>query len=168
MINAQSKVEEMIWSLLVLSWCISWEEGDYCCLPCIVIFKYHAECLWPDIHFICSLPWQGLKAGTKKHKYERISEKKVSTSIEVDTVIIGLLESIFCTISWTILITCWLFQALCRGYPTEFASYFHYCRSLRFDDRPDYAYLKRIFCDLFIREGVKLIWHRVHLFCLCP
>ncbi|KAH1209412.1 Casein kinase 1-like protein 1 [Glycine max] len=29
-----------------------------------------------------SLPWQGLKAGTKKHKYERISEKKVSTSIE--------------------------------------------------------------------------------------
>lgn len=45
------------------------------------------------------------------------------------------------------------FQALCRGYPTEFASYFHYCRSLRFDDKPDYAYLKRIFRDLFIREG---------------
>ncbi|XP_027339559.1 casein kinase 1-like protein 1 isoform X2 [Abrus precatorius] len=74
-----------------------------------------------------SLPWQGLKAGTKKQKYERISEKKVSTSIE----------------------------ALCRGYPTEFASYFHYCRSLRFDDRPDYAYLKRIFRDLFIREGFQ-------------
>ncbi|KAL7152383.1 hypothetical protein ABFS83_04G093600 [Erythranthe nasuta] len=75
-----------------------------------------------------SLPWQGLKAGNKKQKYERISEKKVSTSIE----------------------------ALCRGYPTEFASYFHYCRSLRFDDKPDYAYLKRIFRDLFIREGFQL------------
>ncbi|OMO91680.1 hypothetical protein COLO4_18178 [Corchorus olitorius] len=74
-----------------------------------------------------SLPWQGLKAGTKKQKYEKISEKKVSTSIE----------------------------ALCRGYPTEFASYFHYCRSLRFDDKPDYAYLKRIFRDLFIREGFQ-------------
>ncbi|KAJ6803041.1 casein kinase 1-like protein 2 isoform X1 [Iris pallida] len=74
-----------------------------------------------------SLPWQGLKAGTKKQKYERISERKVSTSIE----------------------------ALCRGYPTEFASYFHYCRSLRFDDKPDYAYLKRIFRDLFIREGFQ-------------
>ncbi|GAU34795.1 hypothetical protein TSUD_205990 [Trifolium subterraneum] len=74
-----------------------------------------------------SLPWQGLKAGTKKQKYDRISEKKVSTSIE----------------------------ALCRGYPTEFASYFHYCRSLRFDDKPDYAYLKRIFRDLFIREGFQ-------------
>ncbi|TYI17291.1 hypothetical protein ES332_A07G013400v1 [Gossypium tomentosum] len=74
-----------------------------------------------------SLHWQGLKAGTKKQKYEKISEKKVSTSIE----------------------------ALCRGYPTEFASYFHYCRSLRFDDKPDYAYLKRIFRDLFIREGFQ-------------
>ncbi|MED6145471.1 Casein kinase 1-like protein 2 [Stylosanthes scabra] len=74
-----------------------------------------------------SLPWQGLRAGTKKQKYEKISEKKVTTSIE----------------------------ALCRGYPTEFASYFHYCRSLRFDDRPDYAYLKRIFRDLFIREGFQ-------------
>ncbi|KAJ8560114.1 hypothetical protein K7X08_004172 [Anisodus acutangulus] len=74
-----------------------------------------------------SLPWQGLKAGTKKQKYEKISEKKVSTSIET----------------------------LCWGYPTEFASYFHYCRSLRFDDKPDYAYLKRIFRDLFIREGFQ-------------
>ncbi|MCO5613519.1 hypothetical protein L7F22_067796 [Adiantum nelumboides] len=74
-----------------------------------------------------SLPWQGLKAGTKKQKYERISEKKMSTSIE----------------------------ALCKAYPSEFSSYFHYCRSLRFDDKPDYAYLKRIFRDLFIREGFQ-------------
>jgi casein kinase 1 len=72
-----------------------------------------------------SLPWQGLKAGNKKQKYDKISEKKVSTSIET----------------------------LCRGHPTEFASYFHYCRSLRFDDKPDYAYLKRLFRNLFIREG---------------
>lgn len=33
---------------------------------------------------LCSLPWQGLKAGTKKQKYEKISEKKVNTSIEVN------------------------------------------------------------------------------------
>jgi len=46
-----------------------------------------------------------------------------------------------------------LVQVLCKNYPSEFASYFHYCRSLRFDDKPDYAYLKRIFRDLFIREG---------------
>ncbi|AQL07296.1 hypothetical protein ZEAMMB73_Zm00001d047686 [Zea mays] len=46
-------------------------------------------------------------------------------------------------------------QALCRGYPTKFASYFHYCRSLRFEDAPDYQYLKRLFRDLFIREDIE-------------
>jgi serine/threonine protein kinase len=30
-----------------------------------------------------SLPWQGLKAGTKKQKYEKISEKKMLTPVEV-------------------------------------------------------------------------------------
>jgi hypothetical protein len=30
-----------------------------------------------------SLPWQGLKAGTKKQKYDKISEKKMLTPVEV-------------------------------------------------------------------------------------
>lgn len=29
-----------------------------------------------------TLPWQGLKANTKRQKYEKISEKKMCTSIE--------------------------------------------------------------------------------------
>ncbi|KAG5004509.1 hypothetical protein JHK82_028525 [Glycine max] len=74
-----------------------------------------------------SLPWQGLRAGTKKQKYDKISEKKMLTPIEV----------------------------LCKSYPLEFTSYFHYCRSLRFEDKPDYSYLKRLFRDLFIREGYQ-------------
>ncbi|KAL3365044.1 hypothetical protein AABB24_010274 [Solanum stoloniferum] len=74
-----------------------------------------------------SLPWQGLKAGTKKQKYDKISEKKMLTPIEV----------------------------LCKSYPSEFISYFQYCRSLRFEDKPDYSYLKRLFRDLFIREGYQ-------------
>ncbi|VVA14829.1 PREDICTED: casein kinase [Prunus dulcis] len=72
-----------------------------------------------------SLPWQGLKAATKKQKYDKICEKKLSTPIEV----------------------------LCKSHPVEFASYFHYCHSLTFDQRPDYAFLKRLFRDLFSREG---------------
>ncbi|XP_020518157.1 casein kinase 1-like protein 10 [Amborella trichopoda] len=72
-----------------------------------------------------SLPWQGLKAGTKKQKYDKIREKKMLTPIEV----------------------------LCKSHPLEFISYFHYCRSLWFEDKPDYSYLKRLFRDLFIREG---------------
>lgn len=63
--------------------------------------------------------------------------------------VIGFLKNIS---SWN-LTAILLLQALCRGYPAEFASYFHYCRSLRFEDKPDYAYLKRILRDLFIREG---------------
>eukprot|EP00297_Palpitomonas_bilix_P013539 CAMPEP_0113901434 /NCGR_PEP_ID=MMETSP0780_2-20120614/21248_1 /TAXON_ID=652834 /ORGANISM="Palpitomonas bilix" /LENGTH=369 /DNA_ID=CAMNT_0000894039 /DNA_START=86 /DNA_END=1198 /DNA_ORIENTATION=- /assembly_acc=CAM_ASM_000599 len=74
-----------------------------------------------------SLPWQGLKAATKKQKYDKISEKKLSTPIET----------------------------LCRGYPAEFASYLNYTRSLRFDDKPDYAWLRRLFRELFFREGYK-------------
>merc|ERR1719482_1723433 len=30
-----------------------------------------------------------------------------------------------------------------KGNPTEFVTYLNYCRSLRFEDRPDYAYLRR-------------------------
>ena len=32
---------------------------------------------------VFSLPWQGLKAATKKQKYDKICEKKLSTRIEV-------------------------------------------------------------------------------------
>ncbi|ERM98690.1 hypothetical protein AMTRI_Chr05g66890 [Amborella trichopoda] len=74
-----------------------------------------------------SLPWQGLKAATKKQKYEKICEKKLSTPIEV----------------------------LCKSHPVEFASYLHYCHSLTFDQRPDYGFLKRLFRDLFSREGYQ-------------
>ncbi|KAG2325887.1 hypothetical protein Bca52824_008615 [Brassica carinata] len=75
-----------------------------------------------------SLPWQGLKGGTKKQKYDKISEKKMLTPVEI----------------------------LCKSHPSEFTSYFHYCRSLRFEDKPDYSYLRRLFRDLFIREGYQL------------
>ena len=63
-----------------------------------------------------SLPWQGLKAATKKQKYDMISEKKMSTPVEV----------------------------LCRGSPSEFGTYLNYCRSLKFADKPDYSYLRKV------------------------
>nr|KAJ0220344.1 hypothetical protein LSAT_V11C200068690 [Lactuca sativa] len=44
-------------------------------------------------------------------------------------------------------------EVLCKSSPTEFIQYFHYCRSLRFEDKPDYSYLKRLFRELFTREG---------------
>lgn len=72
-----------------------------------------------------SLPWQGLQAATRMQKYEKICETKLNTPIEV----------------------------LCKSCPVEFASYFHYCRSLTFDQRPDYGYLKRLFRELFTSKG---------------
>ena len=35
----------------------------------------------------------------------------------------------------------------------EFSTYLNYCRQLRFEDRPDYAYLRQLFRNLFHREG---------------
>lgn len=74
-----------------------------------------------------SLPWQGLKANTKKQKYLRILERKQSTHPDV----------------------------LCKSYPSEFRDYFAHCSSLGFEDRPDYRYLKRLFKDLFERSGFE-------------
>ncbi|KAJ3105985.1 serine/threonine protein kinase [Phlyctochytrium planicorne] len=71
-----------------------------------------------------SLPWQGMKAATRRQKYDRIM-KKMTTPAEV----------------------------LCRGFPNEFAVYMNYIRSLGFDDKPDYNYLRKLFRDLFIRQG---------------
>lgn len=60
-----------------------------------------------------SLPWQGLKAPTNKQKYEKIGQRKQTTSI----------------------------NELCFGFPIQFAQYLTYVRGLRFEEDPDYAYL---------------------------
>jgi len=73
-----------------------------------------------------SLPWQGLKAHTKKEKYNKIKVKKRDTPVEV----------------------------LCEQLPGEFATYLHYCRALRFEDKPDYAYIRRVFRNFFYRRGL--------------
>ncbi|KAI8333318.1 kinase-like domain-containing protein [Chlamydoabsidia padenii] len=72
-----------------------------------------------------SLPWQGLKAATNKQKYERIGEKKQSTSI----------------------------KDLCAGYPAEFAIYLQYVRKLGFEENPDYDFLRELFNKILKEEG---------------
>lgn len=46
-------------------------------------------------------------------------------------------------------------EELCRGHPAEFASFLVYCRSLGFEDEPDYNYLRKMFRDLFIGQGLE-------------
>ena len=74
-----------------------------------------------------SLPWQGLRAADKRAKYEKIKQKKLSTTSEM----------------------------LCKGYPEEFVQYFKYVSELKFDEDPDYGYLRKLFRDLFVRSGFQ-------------
>ncbi|OUM57789.1 hypothetical protein PIROE2DRAFT_17112 [Piromyces sp. E2] len=72
-----------------------------------------------------SLPWQGLKAATNKQKYERICEKKQTTTLD----------------------------ELCGEFPNEFKIYMNYVRTLKFDEQPDYEYLRNLFNKVLSRMG---------------
>ncbi|XP_061500653.1 casein kinase I [Anopheles gambiae] len=82
-----------------------------------------------------SLPWQGLQGVNKFQRNERIMEKKLATSIE----------------------------DLCAGLPEEFGSYLQYCRSMSFDEQPDYQYWISTFREVLSANELKydLIfdWH---------
>ncbi len=81
------------------------------------------------------LPWQGIRANSKHEKYQKIMEKKMATTPEV----------------------------LCKGYPSkhsslsivELVTYLKYVKSLKFEDRPDYSYLRRLLKELFVKSGYE-------------
>lgn len=62
------------------------------------------------------LPWQGLKANSKKEKYQKILERKMSMPI----------------------------QQMCGSAPAEFGTFLQYCRKLKFEEQPDYNFLRRL------------------------
>ncbi|XP_065772809.1 casein kinase I-like [Muntiacus reevesi] len=68
-----------------------------------------------------SLPWEGLQAATMKETLDKISDMKITTSVDV----------------------------LCNGFPIQFAMYLKHCRALSFEEAPDYTYLRRLFRLLF-------------------
>lgn len=72
---------------------------------------------------------KGLKAAiTKKQKYDRIMEKKMTI----------------------------LTDLLCRGFLDEFRIFLnYYTRALCFDDKPDYYYLHKLFRGLVMWEGYQ-------------
>lgn len=74
-----------------------------------------------------SLPWQGLAVKTKKEKYEKIKQLKMSIKIET----------------------------LCKNCPPEFSIFLNYCRKLRFEDDPDYAFLRKTVQDALTRQGYE-------------
>lgn len=74
-----------------------------------------------------SLPWETVHAATAEDEAKLIGQLKRSTSPE----------------------------ALFEGLPGELATYMAYARSLPFDQRPNYAYLRGLFRRAFLRRGFK-------------
>lgn len=71
-----------------------------------------------------SLPWQGLKASTREQKHRLVLEQKQT---------IGMAK-------------------FCEGLPQDFETHMNYVRKLGYQDKPDYAYLRRIFRNLFYQR----------------
>lgn len=86
-----------------------------------------------------SLPWQGIAGKTKAEKYSKIAQSKANISPEV----------------------------LCKGLPTEFVGYINYCKKLKFEETPDYDYLRKLFNDLFAKSGFvhdsKMDWNMIDI-----
>lgn len=90
-----------------------------------------------------SLPWQHVKSLTDK--YMRVMECKLATPIEL----------------------------LCKGLPREFASLLYYARGLKFEEKPDYNYLrnnllnllpKKYFTKRLVLESapIESVFHPLH------
>jgi len=62
------------------------------------------------------VPWQGLKANSKKEKYQKILQRKISTPIET----------------------------LVGNAPIELAHMLRYCRELKFEEQPNYDYVRSL------------------------
>lgn len=72
------------------------------------------------------LPWQGLRAKSKKEKYAAILQKKAETPL----------------------------RSLCAGFPSQMEDYLRYCRNLEFEARPDYNYLRGLFREVLVKNNM--------------
>jgi len=73
------------------------------------------------------LPWHGVQGKTPEETFDLIMEKKLSLPAEV----------------------------LCQDLPSEFVTYFNYCRGLNLGEHPDYSFLRDLLQGLFHREGFR-------------
>ena len=71
------------------------------------------------------LPWNNLKAKTKKEKYNKIKEKKIEVTPDI----------------------------LCQGFDNCFKEYFKYVRKLQFEEEPNYDFLLDLLNKLMKKEN---------------
>ena len=75
------------------------------------------------------LPWQGLHVKNKEDRYRRIMEIKIETTEE----------------------------ELCKGFPKEYEDYVGYTRKLKYEEDPNYDYLKNLFNSI-LKEDIEYIY----------
>lgn len=46
-------------------------------------------------------------------------------------------------------------ETLCKGQPKEFVTYFNYCKNLRFEDKPDYSHLRKLFREVLKSHNLE-------------
>ena len=73
------------------------------------------------------LPWQGYISHSKDDKYYKIKQIKKQTTPE----------------------------ELCHGLPSQFQQYIAYIRNLKYEDEPNYNYLKKLFLSVLNSIGTK-------------
>ena len=98
------------------------------------IIVAHLRCLLVVVAKCCVVlvhVWIWLmRANGKKEKYQKICNKKMQTTPEL----------------------------LCKGYDVEFIDYLKYCRNLKFDQQPDYVYLRNLFRTIMNRYQYQYDW----------
>lgn len=84
------------------------------------------------------LPWQGIKTKSKTQKNELILEKKINTN----------------------------YNELCKNLPYEFTDFITYIKNLRFEEKPDYLFLKGLLGKMFDKNNYSydLIFDYSYLF----
>ena len=74
-----------------------------------------------------SLPWQGMVINDPKKKYDKIKQLKYDIKLEV----------------------------LCEGLPKECIKFIQYARDMKFEDRPDYHYLRELLRKAAKKNGLQ-------------
>ena len=80
-----------------------------------------------------SLPWQGIPGKNKDERYNKILQKKMSTTPE----------------------------ELCEGFPNEFEKYIEYTRNMEYEEEPDYDRLRGYFIDVMEKENE--VWDYIYI-----
>ena len=78
------------------------------------------------------LPWQGMVSSNPEKKYDKIKKLKIEIKLE----------------------------ELCLGLPKETIKFIQYARDMRYDDKPNYSYLRGLMRKIATKNGLKMDYNK--------